>query len=256
MPQSPCGVCIVSIDVRTSGKPGAAAAELLRHLETRQCGVTLSVDDSIDRDWIDAARCDPAGHELAILAGANWYSVDNRRGQFAQRLAAGVERAQAAGYAPSTLVLPAGHLAEHLDLLVKHGMSAVRITRASRRRGLASWWRAWRAGEPRPVQPHALRWGLWEFDGSLSLVQQGLRQTLKAISGAAATGGLAHVAVDLERLAAQGTAGWRQLDRTLEHVARLREQQAIDQQTVSGFVAQLARTRQSPPARSILRPAA
>jgi hypothetical protein len=256
MPQLPCGVCVVSIDVRTSGKPGAAAAELLRHLDTRQCKVTLSVDDAIDRDWIDAVRCDPTGHELAILAGKNWYSVDNHRGRFAQRLTEDVQRAQAAGYAPTTLALPAGHLAEHLDLLVKHGISAVRTTRVSRRRGLASWWRAWRAAEPRLAQPHALRWGLWEFDGSLSLVQQGLRQTLKAISGAAAAGGLAHVAVDLERLAAQGPAGWRLLDRMLEHVARLREQKAIVQQPVSGVVAQLARTRQSPPARSILRPAA
>jgi HPt (histidine-containing phosphotransfer) domain-containing protein len=151
------------------------------------------------------------------------------------------------------LVLPANQLAEHLDLLVKHGISAVRTTRARRSGGWMGWWRA--AGS-RPAQPQALRWGLWEFDGSLSLVQQGLRRTLKAISSAAAAGGLAHVAVDLDRLADQGPAGWKLLDRMLAHVVRLREQKAIDQQTISGVVAHLARTRQTAPARSILRPAA
>ncbi|HEV7224624.1 MAG TPA: hypothetical protein VGN42_18080 [Pirellulales bacterium] len=239
-----------------SGQARGAAAELLRHLEGRQCKVTLSLDDSAERDWIDAARHDPAGHELAILAGKHWYSVDNHRGRFAEQLSQGIQHAQAAGCTPTTLALPAGHLAEHLDLLVKHGISAVRTARAVRPRGLAAWWRAWRSASPCTAAPHALRWGLWEFDGSLSLVEHGLRRTLKAISGAAATGGLAHVAVDLERLAAQGPSGWKLLDRTLEHVARLREQKAIEQQTVSGVAAQLARTRQSPPARSILRPAA
>ena len=179
-----------------------------------------------------------------------------RRSQFSEELSRHILRAQAVRRNPTTLALPAGHLAEHLDLLVKHGISAVRTTRKSAARGIWSWWRGKQGSVAASSQPHSLRWGLWEFDGSLELSRQGLRRVSRTISAAAAASALVHIVVDLAQLAGQGAAGWKQFERMLDQVNELRREQTIESLTVAEFVASLTRTRHSPPARSILRPAA
>ncbi|HUY91244.1 MAG TPA: hypothetical protein VMV10_21075 [Pirellulales bacterium] len=264
MPPAQCGVCVISVDFGNSGAARAdadlsvvsAAAAALRRLNQARWAATWSLGRGIDSEWIDSALGESLGHELAILADDEWYSVANHRGRFSQALSDRLEEAHAAGYSPATLSLPLGHLAEHLDLLVKHGISAVRSTRVGESQGWRNW-RSWlRQPDSRSVHPQSLRWGLWQFDGSLSLVQQGLRRVLQAISAAAAEGGLAHVVVGLDQLAAQGASGWRVFDRLLAHATELRERQALQTQTVRGVVASLSRTRQGAAAHSILRPAA
>lgn len=264
MPPAQSGVCVISVDAGNLGASRSstdrslvsAAAEALRRLNQARWAATWSLGRVFDAQWIGAAQSEFPGHELAILADDRWYSVDNRRGRFAQELADRLEATRAAGYTPTTLSLPAGHLAEHVDLLVKHQISAVRTTRLGARSGWRNW-RSWlfRAGSL-SVQPQSLRWGLWQFDGSLSLAQQGLRRVMQAISAAAAEGGLAHVVVGLEQLAAQGASGWKQFDRLLAHVNDLRGRESVQGQTVRGMVAGLGRTRPGAAARSILRPAA
>lgn len=264
MPPAQCGVCVISVDLGNSdaGRVAAGrqtatlAAEALARLNEAGWAATWSLGPAVDPAWVEAARQAGAGHELAILSNLDWYSVGNHRGCFSQQLSDRLQAAQAAGYSPTTLALPAGHLAEHLDLLVKHGISAVRTTRNSERHGWQNWRRWFRPSRPRSEQPQSLRWGLWEFDGSLSLVRQGLRRASQALSTAAAEGGLAHVVVSLDQLAGQGAAGWKQFDRLVAQATGLRERQSIQAQTVAGVVASLSRTRHGAAARSILRPAA
>lgn len=264
MPPAQCGVCVISVDAGRFGASGthadrslvSAAADALRRLNEARWAATWSLGRVIDAQWIGAAQSEFPGHELAMLADESWYSVDNRRSRFSQELADRLEEARAAGYTPTTLSLPAGHLAEHVDLLVKHQISAIRTTRLGNRSGWRNW-RRWlfRAGASSAV-PQSLRWGLWQFDGSLSLVQQGLRRVSQAIQAAAAEGGLAHVVVGLEQLAAQGASGWKQFDRLLGQANALRGREVLQAQTVRGVVAGLSRTRPGAAARSILRPAA
>jgi hypothetical protein len=263
MPPAQCGVCIISVDLGNSetsqalaeGRLSAAADEALARLNRAGWGATWSLGRAIDREWIDAVVRQP-GHELAILADADWHSVENRRGRFSQELCARLERADEAGFRPTTLALSSGHLPEHLDLLVKHGISAVRTTRVDDGQPWRGWRRWFGSARARCDQLQSLRWGLWEFDGALSLARQGLRRISQALSAAAAEGGLAHVVVSLDQLAGQGASGLKQLDRLLAQASSLRDRQAIQAQTVSSFVARLSRTRQGAAARSILRPAA
>lgn len=264
MPPAQCGVCVISIDLGNTEAGRAAAdrrttesaAEALARLNEAGWPATWSFGRVTDHELIEAAFNAQAGHELAILADADWYSVDNHRGRFSQQLSDRLQEAQAAGHSPTTLALPLGHLAEHLDLLVKHGISAVRTTRVGDSHGWRNWRNWFRTSPRRGDHPQSLRWGLWEFDGSLSLTRQGLRRVSQALSAAAAEGGLAHVVVSLDQLAGQGAAGWKQFDRTLAHAIALRERQSIQAQTVAGVVAGLSRTRHGAAARSILRPAA
>jgi hypothetical protein len=262
MPElSPCGVAVISIDVSslqggtTRGAAYSLAAEALQRLNDRQMVATLAFDE-VDVSSLEQLDLTSQRHELAILARTVWYSVGNRRSQFSDELSRHILNAQAAGCSPTTLALPAGHLAEHLDLLVKHGISAVRTTRKGASRGFWSWWRGKQDTVAADSQPHSLRWGLWEFDGSLELSRQGLRRVNRTISAAAAASALAHIVVDLALLAGQGAAGWKQFERMLDQVDELRREQTIELLTVAAFVASLTRTRHSPPARSILRPAA
>lgn len=259
MPQlSPCGASVISVDFSNqqgdSKSRASLASEALARLNERQIAATLAFETPLDAEWLDAAGGELAGHELAILATPNWYSVSNRRGQFAQEITRHVQQAQQAGYRPTSLALPGGRLAEHLDLLVKHGISAVRTTRTGTVRSRWSWGRGKR--ELAGAQPQTLRWGLWEFGRNLSLVDRGARTATRELSTAAAEGSLVQIVVDLPRLAGQGASGWKQLTLVLDHLAQLKRQQVIEPLTVSGVVAGLARTRLAPAAHSILRPAA
>lgn len=263
MPQlSPCGTSVISIDIShehgdSSGRSTLAlASEALARLNDRQIVATLALDGAVDSDWLEAEGENLAGHELAILADSNWYSVSNHRGQFAQGLSRHVQQARATGYGPTTLALPAGRLPEHLDLLVKHGISAVRTVRSGSVRSRWSWGRGKRETPARDVQPQSLRWGLWEFGRPLALVEQGVRRITREIAAAAADAGLVQISVDLAPLAGQGSSGWRQFDQVLERLAQQHQQQTIEPMTLASVVAALTRTRHAPSAHSILRPAA
>ena len=264
MPPAQCGVCVISVDLgipgagraNTDSSIAAAAGDALARLNRAGWPATWSLGPAIACEELAAALHEQPSHERAILAGDDWYSVDNHRGRFSQRLSDRLSQAHAAGWRPTTLALPAGHLAEHLDLLVKHGISAVRTTREAESRSWRNWRRWFRPASACSPQPQSLRWGLWEFDGSLSLVRCGLRGVLQAVTAAAAAGALAHVVVEPGPLAAQGASGWKQFDRLVAHAVALRDRQAIQPLTVAAVVASLGRTRHGAAARSILRPAA
>src|SRR5690348_4876154 len=116
MPPAQCGVCVISVDLGNSdagkvaaGRQTAAlAAETLARLNEAGWAATWSLGPAVDPAWIETARQAEAGHELAILCNLGWYSVDNHRGCFSQQLSDRLQAAQASGYSPTTLALPAG----------------------------------------------------------------------------------------------------------------------------------------------------
>lgn len=262
MPElSPCGVAVVSIDV--SSRHGADmvrlrswTADILGRLNDRKIAATIAFDGEADMAWMTELQSDEAGHELAILATEDWYSIDSRRIRFSQGLASQIAKTSAAGRSQTTLALPPGHLAEHLDLLVKHGITAVRTTRDGQRPACWRWWRRRASLHAAGAQPQPLRWGLWELDGSLELSVQGLRRVDRAISAAAAHGAVAQVVVNLAKLGCLGSTGWNQFDRMLERLAQLRDGRRIENLTAAALAASLTPARHATPARSILRPAA
>ena len=68
-------------------------------------------------------------HDIAVLGDHTWIGPQAGRTRFARELSRRVLRAQVAGIGVSTLGVRDAVLSDHLDLLVQHGIPAVRGTR-------------------------------------------------------------------------------------------------------------------------------
>jgi len=257
------GLFVLSIDTslkRETKAVAALAVAVAEHLAASRVPATWALDLATNPDLVVDLKCADPAHEIALLADRSWAGRHTPRHLVAAELERRVRRAAAAGHPPCTLVLAEGHVTEHLDLLVKQGITAVRSAARSWRRhdarGGAAWLRRWRGAEAASAPVRSLRWGLWEVGKSLDVI--GLRHGAvgRAIDRAAAGGGLVHLSLDLAGLTGNVSAGLKQLDRIAAQVAPLRERRAIEALTIAGLAARLSRPRQNPPARSILRPAA
>ncbi|MBN1852195.1 MAG: hypothetical protein JW829_05695 [Pirellulales bacterium] len=157
------------------------------------------------------------GHDVALLGEPNWVGSRVGRGLFARELSRRIGQAEALGKAIRSFVPRDILVDESLDLLVQHGISAVRgmIDIAGRAR--------------HPAKPHPLYFGLWEIPGSLQLpgtrrfvLGGGRGYTARSqIASAVERGGLCHLVVDLPRLAEAGRMAVWTLSRTLCFAARL-----------------------------------
>jgi len=256
------GLFVLSIDVSLARETTAVAwaVAVAEHLAASRVPATWALDLTTNPDLVADLKSAEAGHEVAILADRSWAGRYTPRHLVAAELEIRVRGAVTAGYAPHTLVLTGGHVTEQFDLLIKHGITAVRSVEKSwcrddAREG-AAWLRRWRGADVATNSVRSLRWGLWEIGHSLDAI--GLRHGVvgRAIDQAAASGGLVHLSLDLAGLTGKVSAGLKLVDRIVAQVAPLREQQSIETLTIAGLAARLSRPRQNPPARSILRPAA
>ncbi|HEV3342007.1 MAG TPA: hypothetical protein VG125_16690 [Pirellulales bacterium] len=188
-----------------------------------------------------------AGCEVALLAEPAWAAEGSTRIGFSQALAEGLATLGSADHSPTTLALPAGRLAAHEDMLVRHGISAVRVA-ARRQPGVRRWWR-----RDRSVSKAigVLRWGLWEVAANIDLSAVGLAAAERLVDRITRQGGVAVVAADARTLESQA----KRLPRLLDHLQRRRDENALRIDTVAASVARQQVPRQTP-SRSILRPAA
>ena len=253
------GTITVSVDLEPAA--GQASVEHGRRLdETTDWLITTFGRLGIPATW---AVADPAhsaaterlltaelGHELAVLGDASWAGRQAGRSRFAQELARRVLGSRAAGIEVTSLVPRDVGVGEHVDLLLKHGLTAVRGDVAL-------------SLSRQPLQPHALRFGLWEVPGSVRLPAQqtwlggagGGIAIRRAIRHAARQRLTFHLVIDAWRLAAGKDQNRQTVDRTLRLVRQLRERQLLRPETLADLAARLSHVPRSQPARSILRPA-
>ncbi|MCH8922819.1 MAG: hypothetical protein IIA67_06685 [Planctomycetes bacterium] len=155
--------------------------------------------------------------------------------------------AQAASIDVSTLVVRETVLSDHLDLLVKHGITAVRDTRSMR------------SGVLYGAEP--VRYGVWRMgathclgdvaDGRLGagwVIRRGLAR-------AAARSEACHLVIDAARLSRAGTGTPRKLHQVLRRIVQLRDREQVSVRTMAQTVRALAPARVESSARSILQPA-
>ncbi len=256
------GVLVISVDV-TSDNQGLAVSSrqalesgtelLFRLFEKCQTPATWSMEDlTLVRHW-DALR--RAGHDVAVLAQPRWAAPSAGRREFAAELSRQAGLAEAAGSQLATLVLRGFPPNRHTDLLIKHGVRAVRSLDLSYCRGSRSpLLRIFRA-ENTEAAPSAIRFGLWDVPATLDLPGGASPAKVRQqIDRAAATGGYAHLAIHVGQLAELKHGAYR-LEQVLQHARQLRGGGRIRIETVAGLAARLATPRQLQPSRSILRAA-
>ena len=191
-------------------------------------------------------------HEIAVLGDPTWLGSVAGRGPFARQLARRVAGARAAGLQISTLVSCGVEVNDHLDLLVKHGITAVRGDVAPARH----------SARLRP--PRAIRFGVWDVPAGCCLPGPsrlfssggGTRAARHVIRQAISQTAIAHLAIDGANLDRRQSSALRALEYVLRHAARLQRQGALSIETLSSTAARLSRPRFASPARSILRAAA
>lgn len=192
------------------------------------------------------------GHELAVLGDASWMGREAGRGRFAKELARRVLGSRAAGISVTSLVPRDVEIGDHVDLLVKYGVTAVRGGFESTGRG-------------RRGQPRSLHFGLWEVPSSMQLPGRSAWSFgVTALSGVVARRGIRrsghrrrvfHLVVNAWRLATSSGRERQVLERTLCVARQARDQHTLRLDTLADVAARLSCVPRVAPARSILRSA-
>jgi hypothetical protein len=248
MPSIPTtGVCVLSVDVSPQGEQSdLIVADLCRRFAAADVPVTWTLSQA-PGDELRQAIGQHSGCEVALLAEPLWAAEGTSRIAFCQALADGLATLGSGGLTPRTLALPEGSRAAHEDVLVRYGISAVRV--GTRRETHLR--RRWRRDRSPTKAINLLRWGLWEVAVSVDLATVGLAAAGRVIDRITRPGGVAVVAADAGTLTSQA----KRLPRLLDHLRRRRDENALRTDTVTASVARQQAPRQTP-ARSILRPAA
>jgi hypothetical protein len=179
-----------------------------------------------------------------------WSIAKSRRMLLGELLARYVRKAELSGLPISTLFADESLVAGNYDLLVKRGITSVRrITLAGSRH--SGGWSA----------PRQLRYGLWEYGlchTSIPLAPRRVDGLLESGDRASAAGParVFHLALDMLQQAAGSRGAWRNLERTLRLVARLRKSEGLCIETLRDATLRLAAVAPAAPQRSILRRAA
>ena len=252
------GSLVISIDLELA--PGqrmrlddqrrlASMADLLiETLRDFDLAATWAVADPAVSAATAVIRAADAAHDVAVLGDHTWIGPQAGRTRFARELSRRVLAAEAALIDVSTLVVRETVLSDHLDLLVKYGITAVRDTRTMR------------LNVPYGAEP--VRYGVWRMgathclgdaaDGRLGAgwaIRRGLAR-------AAARSEACHLVIDAARLSCAGTGTPRKLQQVLRRIVKLRDREQVSVRTMAQTVRSLTPAHVAMPARSILCPAA
>jgi hypothetical protein len=193
-------------------------------------------------------------HEAALLVPSAWMHSDDGRSRFAAEFVARMKEAQASGLSLSTLAIESDLPSEHLELLVRRGITAIRTDRPAplrlvRRDGSSGSWAA------------PIRYGLWQipcemrYRGGGWLAQriavERIRRDIERLIVASAAG---HLVIDAPALALRADTKLTGLKAILQHIRRDRPWN-LRVGTIFETVARLAAPRANLAAQSILRAA-
>ena len=193
----------------------------------------------------------PGEHEVAVLGEAAWLGSPLSRADFGSELSRRVLAARAAGLSISTLMPSGAILDDHLDVVLKYEISAVRGVVDVHGRAA------------RPAQPNPLHYGLWEVPAALSLPGSshwlpggGLGwKARRQIDRAATNGTVFHLVIDAAAFATAGASALKTLHRVLRHAEHRLDDRRIDVLTLAALAERLSPPRRGVASKSILRTA-
>jgi hypothetical protein len=224
--------------------------QLVELLDSHRLAATWAVGDPAHSATTTLLTLSEIQHEIALLGDRHWLGPKAGRKRFAHELARRVSQARAAGLDIRTLMPRVAPVAEHIDLVVKHGIRAVVATN--------------RAGEDRcqSIVPHALHYGVWEFATTSGLpIRSGWfsspqRKLTKGIRRAADEAATIHLLIDAPALSQEGPTPMNGIIRLIREIGQLRERNLLRVETLGAAAARLSDLPVVTPQRSILRLAA
>jgi hypothetical protein len=222
---------------------------LIAIADAQRLPVTWSVSDPAHSAATSLIVRSAVDHELAILGDANWVGPTAGRTRFARELVRRVTQARGTGLEVSSLVPHVASIEKHIDLVVKHGITAVAGCEAPEsNRQLPS--------------PRALHYGVWELPVTEILPLQSKRifgrkwATWNRIRRAAREAGTFHVMIDAPAVAESGRSAEKMIAWLAKRVALLRDRGLVRVETLRSMAARLSDVPAVRPQRSILRAAA
>ena len=251
----PQGLLIVSVDLevpldqleiaRGQALDGLTR-ELVRLLDRYQVPATWAVSDPVHSAATERIRAAKIAHELAICGDSTWVGSRAGRSRFARELARRTLHARSEGIEVSSLICSEPCLDDHLDLVIKHGITAVRGPLQA-------------AADRQIAQPCSLRYGLWELPGSTGLPQttsiwRGGRPAIRRqLDWASRRRRVSHLVIDAAEMIKSGPPALRSLERVLRHAQRLADTLHLHTSTMSQAASAFSRTPSASPQRSILK---
>ena len=252
------GTLLLSVDLEPEiQQQGDAEPERLDHLRRRLIDLlrshavpaTWAVADPVRSVATESILAAGSGHEIAVLGDRAWLGPGCGRLRLERELARRFDGARKAGIPVTTLALRNLDQVRELDLLLDHGITALR--------GPA-------AGSPpaadQPAPP--IRFGIWQappgcqvpgrsswwLPEAWSICRRIKRSTLRQ--------SIVHLHIDAPRLAASGDHELRLLSRVLRYAAARCQAGHLSICTIGQIAGAALAERAASPSRSILRPAA
>jgi hypothetical protein len=223
---------------------------LVELLDSHRLAATWAVGDPAHSATTALLTLSEIQHEVALLCDHHWLGPNAGRKRFAHELARRVSQARAAGIALNTLMPRVAPIAEHVDLVVKHGIRAV----VGGNGAVDCRFQA--------TTPHALHYGVWEFSttGRLPLrttwLSGGTRKLIRQIRRSANEAATIHLLIDAPALEHEGATAMKGVARLVREIAQLRERGLVKAETLGAAAARLSDLPIATPQRSILRHAA
>jgi hypothetical protein len=240
----------VAVGPRVDGHAelGSFTRRLIALTESQRLPVTWAVSDPAHSAATSLILRSALDHELAILGDANWVGPTAGRTRFARELTRRLAQARSTGIEVTSLVPHVASIEKHIDLVVKHNVTAVA--------GLES------AVSGRSTSPRAMHYGVWELPVTQRLPSKSKRlfggkwTTWRRIRRASREAGTFHLLIDAPTLVESGRNADRSIAWITQRVALLRDRGLISVETLRSMAMRMADVPGSRPQRSILRAAA
>ncbi len=256
---------LLSISVDLDSSAGETQTAIGPDLErTSQLVAQLLANENLPATWL---TIDPSAslairtavsmdsrNEPGLRIADHWSGFEGGRSRLATEFLTRIRRAAASGMTLSTVSMSQSIDREHLELLARHGISAIRGDRASDA--------GHNSPRSRQVKPNSLRFGLlqivpvllWSGGGWFANLLAA-RRTCRAIDRQIAAGLPTHLVIDCPALAGRNNSGLKGLAKVLRHIGERRGAGAIRAGTITETVARLSARPSARTAKSILRAA-
>jgi len=227
----------------------SVARHLIGLMDSHRLPTTWAVSDPAHSAATPLILRSAVDHELAILGDTYWLGPTAGRTRFARELARRVLQARAAGVEVATLVPRVATVERHIDLMVKHRISAIA--------GVA----APQSGRQVPP-PRAVHYGVWElpFTGNFptksSWLSSGGWSMWRRIRRAARDAATFHLLIDAPAITQEGRRAEKTVARLVRRIALLRDRGLVQVETMRDAASRLATVPAPAPQHSILRRAA
>lgn len=255
-----CGTLAISVDLeldvgqqaRSDGRGLDAVTQRLAELLGRyQLPATWGVADPALSAATEAIVGGPVPHEMAILGDPTWVGRSAGRTRFARELERRTAAARAAGLPATSLLLRDVVVDQHLDLLVKHGITLVR--------GCA------RQTPPaqRGGQLELLRYGVWQTSVTCQLPGKSgwmpfcsaESRVCRAIERASENRAVVQLRLDARQLVG-AQSHFAAVERVLRLAQQRRQAGELRVETLEVMASRMLKRPQGSPTRSVLCPAA